>query len=320
MKPKTVSFLGVPMDLGAGLRGVDMGPSAMRIAGIGPAITALGHKFIDRGNIEVMRPEDRLDPVTDREGNAHFLDEITACCVRLRDRVGGILADGDFPFVVGGDHSIAAGTVAGVSRHYHELAERTQGKEGGTIGLIWFDAHADMNSPEISPSGNVHGMPLAAILGYGPDELGSLGVMTPMVAPKNIVLIGIRDVDDNERARVRESGVRAYTMRELDMFGMDRVMREAIEYATDGTAGFHVSFDLDGIDPSEAPGTGTRVPGGVTMREAHLFMEHAAESDGLLSLEMTELNPILDERNRTARLAVSMAESALGQRILGRIV
>lgn len=316
MESKSISFLGVPMDLGAGLRGVDMGPSALRIAGIGPAIEELGHTFIDRGNVLVARPEDRLAPRSELIGNAHFLDEISECCARVRDRVGEILAAGEFPFVVGGDHSIAAGTFAGVSKYHHDLATKTNGAEGGKVGLIWFDAHADMNSPEISPSGNVHGMPLAAILGYGPDELGSLGAVSPMLDPKNVVLIGIRDVDDNERHRVRESGVRAYTMRELDMFGMDRVMREAIEYATDGTCGFHVSFDLDGIDPSEAPGTGTPVPGGMTLREAHLFMEHASESRQILSLEMTELNPILDERNRTARLAVSMAQSALGKRIL----
>ncbi|MEX1024100.1 MAG: arginase [Planctomycetota bacterium] len=310
MEPKTVSLLGVPMDLGAGLRGVDMGPSALRIAGIGPAIEALGHRFRDRGSVQVARPEDRLLPVEEREseGNAHFLPEITDCCRRVRDRVGEILAAGEFPFVVGGDHSIAAGTVAGVARHYHE--------RGHKIGLIWFDAHADMNSPEISPSGNVHGMPLAAILGYGPRELGDLGPTTPMVDAKNVVLIGIRDVDENERRRVREAGVHAYTMRELDILGMDRVMREALKHATDGTVGFHISFDLDGMDPSEAPGTGTPVPGGMTLREAHLFMEHAAESGQLLSLEMTEINPILDEKNRTAALAVDMAQSALGKRIL----
>ena len=301
---RKVGLLGVPMDLGGGLRGVDMGPSAIRLAGLRRGIERLGHELDDQGNVPVQRPETRHpgDP------NARFLREIVHCCKRLRDRVRRMLEADVWPLVVGGDHSIAVGTVAGVSAHHHERGEK--------IGLIWFDAHADMNTPDTSPSGNVHGMPLAAILGHGAPQLTELGAVTPMVDVERSVLIGIRDVDRKERALVRETGIRAYSMRELDMLGMDRVMREAIAIATDGTAGFHLSFDLDGCDPGDAPGVGTPVDAGVTQREAHLLMEHAAESGKLLSLEMTEINPIVDDRNRTAEYAVELVLSALGKRIV----
>ena len=299
-----VGLLGVPMDLGGGLRGVDMGPSAIRIAGIGRRIEKLGIDFEDRGNVPVARPETH-DPKNPR---ARFVGAIAHSCVRLRLRVERLLDEGILPLVVGGDHSIACGTVAGIASWHHRRDER--------IGLIWFDAHADMNTPETTPSGNIHGMPLACCLGYGPDELVNLGEVTPMVRPENTVLIGIRDVDQGERELVHASGVKAYSMREIDILGIDRVMREAIEIVTKGTAGFHLTFDLDGVDPVEAPGVGTPVSGGVTQREAHLLLEHAAESKRLLGLEMTEINPILDERNRTAELAVDLVLSALGQRIV----
>ena len=301
---RTVGLLGVPMDLGGGLRGVDMGPSAIRLAGLRRGVERLGLEFEDLGNVPVQRPETRHpgDP------QARFLREIAHCCKRLRDRVRLMLEQEKFPLIVGGDHSIAVGTVAGVSAHHQA--------KGDKIGLIWFDAHADMNTPETSPSGNVHGMPLAAVLGYGRPELTELGEVTPMVSPENTVLIGIRDVDARERKLVHDSGVHAYSMREIDMLGMDRVMREAIEVATSGTAGFHLSFDLDGCDPSDAPGVGTPVDAGVTQRESHLLMEHAAESGKLLSLEMTEINPIVDDRNQTAKYAVQLVLSALGKRIV----
>jgi arginase len=292
------------MDLGGGLRGVDMGPSAIRIAGLREAIERLGHAFVDHGNVAVLRPESR-EP---RNPRARFLSAITSCCTRLRDRVGRILEGNGFPVVIGGDHSIACGTVAGISNHYAAAQ--------GRIGLIWFDAHADMNTPETSPTGNVHGMPLAVCLGHGPDELVQLGTRVPMVDPVNTVIIGARDIDPTERPLVRESGVHVFTMREVDMLGMNRVVERAIAIASDGTAGFHLSFDLDGCDPVEAPGVGTPVTGGVTQREAHLLMEHAFESGKLLGLEMTEINPILDTRNRTAQLAVELVLSALGKRIL----
>ncbi len=304
MNKQHVTMLGVPMDLGGGLRGVDMGPSAMRIAGLGPRVAALGHTFEDRGNVPVLRPEGH-DP---GDKSARFLGSIAHCCERLRDRVMRILDDEGLPLVIGGDHSIACGTVAGVSSWHHARGEK--------IGLLWFDAHADMNTPSTSPSGNVHGMPLACCMGYGPDALTGLGPTTPMVSPRNAVLIGIRDVDARERELVHESGVKAFSMREIDILGMDRVMSEALEIVNDGTAGFHLSFDLDGCDPSAAPGVGTPVTGGVTQREAHLLLEHAAESGHLLGLEMTEINPILDDRNRTAELAVELILSGLGKRIV----
>lgn len=304
MKTGKVSALGVPMDLGGGRRGVDMGPSAMRIAGLERAVRSLGLDFEDLGNVEVHAPE-RRDP---RNPKARFLNEIADCCRSLRGEVEDVLASGSFPLVIGGDHSIAVGTVAGISSHYHAKQQR--------IGLIWFDAHSDMNTPETSPSGNIHGMPLASILGYGPEELVNCGTRTPMVDVKNAVLVGVRSIDPTERELVLDSGIKCFTMREVDMLGMHRVMKEAIEIATDGTAGFHLSFDLDGTDPSLAPGVGTPVPGGTNYRESHLVMEMAAASGKLLGLELTEINPILDERNATARAAVELVMSGLGKTIL----
>jgi arginase len=301
---RRIGFLGVPMDLGGGLRGVDMGPSAIRIAGLGRRIQALGLEFEDLGNVPVLRSEGK-EP---KNPSAKFLDSISNCCRRLRGRVERLLEDGGFPLVVGGDHSIACGTVAGISSYFHAKKKK--------VGLIWFDAHADMNTPETSPTGNVHGMPLAAILGYGPDALTRLGERFPMVDPERAVLIGIRDVDPGERALAKECGIQCYSMRELDILGMDRVMKEALEIVTRGTAGFHLSFDMDGLDPYEAPGVGTPVTGGVTQREGHLLLEHAAESGKLLGLEFTEINPILDERNRTAEMAVALVSSGLGKRII----
>ena len=301
---RRVGFLGVPMDLGGGLRGVDMGPSAIRIAGLGRRIAAIGHEFADLGNVPVLRSEGK-EP---KDARAKFLDSISNCCRRLRGRVERLLEEGEFPLVVGGDHSIACGTVAGISSHYHRKKKK--------IGLIWFDAHADMNTPENSPSGNVHGMPLAAIMGFGPDELTKLGERFPMVDPEKAVLIGIRDVDPGERVLAKECGIQVYSMREIDILGMDRVMKEALAIVTHGTAGFHLSFDMDGLDPYEAPGVGTPVTGGVTQREAHLLLENAAESGKLLGLEFTEINPILDERNRTAEMAVALVLSGLGKRII----
>ncbi len=301
---KRVGFLGVPMDLGGGLRGVDMGPSAIRIAGLGRRIQALGLEFDDLGNVPVLR-SDAKEP---KNTSAKYLDSISNCCRRLRGRVERLIEEGGFPLVVGGDHSIACGTVAGISSFYHRKKKK--------IGLIWFDAHADMNTPENSPSGNVHGMPLASIMGFGPDELTKLGERFPMVEPEKAVLIGIRDVDPGERELAKECGIKVYSMREIDILGMDRVMKEALAIATHGTAGFHLSFDMDGLDPYEAPGVGTPVTGGVTQREAHLLLENAAESGKLLGLEFTEINPILDERNRTAEMAVTLVLSGLGKRIV----
>ncbi len=304
MIEKTIAMLGVPMDLGGGRRGVDMGPSAIRIAGLEGRVRDLGLKFEDRGNVPVDQPES-LDPV---DSDARFLDEIAGACVDLRDRVGELLATDRFPLVIGGDHSIACGTVAGLSRHHHERGEK--------IGLIWFDAHADMNTPETSPSGNIHGMPLASCLGRGPAALTELSGSAPIVSPENAVLVGVRSVDAEERRLVKEFGLEVFTMREIDMLGIHEVMKRAIEIATRGTAGFHLSFDLDGTDPSVAPGVGTPVPGGTTWRESHLVMEHSAASGAMLGLEMTEINPILDDGNQTAQAAVELILSALGKSVL----
>jgi arginase len=292
------------MDLGGGRRGVDMGPSAVRIAGIQEGVLRLGREFVDRGNVGVPQPESR-EP---KDPRARFLFEIANCCRRLRARVERLLEAGEFPLVVGGDHSIAVGTVAAISSFHHRRGER--------IGLIWFDAHGDFNTPSTSPSGNIHGMPCAVCLGRGAPELVGMGERVPMVDPQKAVIVGARDVDASERDEIRDSGVKVFTMRDVDMLGMNEVMRRSLAIVNDGTAGFHLSFDLDGTDPSIAPGVGTPVPGGTNWRESHLVMEHAAESGRLLGLELTEINPILDEKNKTAEFAVQLALSALGKRIL----
>lgn len=299
-----VEMIGVPMDLGGGRRGVDMGPSAVRIAGLEGALRRIGIDFVDRGNVGVPVPESR-EP---KDPRARFLHEIAHCCVRLRQRVERILEDGAFPLVIGGDHSIAVGTVGAISSFHHRRGER--------IGLLWFDAHGDMNTPESSETGNIHGMPCAACLGRGPRELTHLGLRYPMVDVANACIVGVRDLDASERREIRAAGVTVFTMRDVDMLGMSEVMQRALSIVNDGTAGFHLSFDLDGTDPSIAPGVGTPVPGGTNFRESHLVMEHAAESGRLLGLEMTEINPILDERNRTAEATVQLVLSAMGKRIL----
>lgn len=304
MTVSKVTMVGVPMDLGGGRRGVDMGPSAVRIAGIRQSVEALGYGFADRGNVPVEVPETRVP----RDVKARFLDEIAECCAALRGEVEAVLGAGELPLVIGGDHSIACGTVAGVSSHYK--------REGKDIGLLWFDAHGDMNTPETTDSGNVHGMPLASCIGLGPDSLTQLGERFPMVDPSNVALVGVRSLDDKERSLVKESGVACFTMREIDSLGIHEVMRRSIEIVTRDTCGFHCSFDLDGTDPDVAPGVGTPVPGGTTWRESHHVMECVAETGKLLGLEITELNPILDARNKSAEAAVGLILSALGKRIL----
>lgn len=281
-----------------------MGPSAFRIADVEAAVRRLGHTFSDHGNVGVHDPASS-EP---RDPRARFLEEIADCCRRLRSKVEGLLGDGRFPLVVGGDHSIAVGTVAGLSSHHHARGEK--------IGLIWFDAHGDMNTPETTESGNIHGMPLASCLGYGPPDLTKIGTRFPMVDPANAAIVGVRSLDRRERELIRESGVRCFTMKDIDLHGIHAVMNEAIARATDGTAGFHLSFDLDGTDPGVAPGVGTPVPGGVSYRESHTVMELVADSGKLLGLEMTEINPILDTANKTARAAVEFVESALGKIVL----
>jgi arginase len=302
--PKQIRVIGVPLDLGQSRRGVDMGPSAVRVAGLEARLEAIGHVVEDGGNVAVAIPEQK------KEGAAHakYLKEITATCTKSAELVLKSLEAGKVPMVLGGDHSVAAGTVAGVAEFYRRLNQK--------IGLIWIDAHSDMNTPETSPSGNVHGMPLAAIMGLGPAELGNIFNFSPKVHPENCVLVGIRDVDAHEKENIRKAGVEVFTMRDIDERGMRSVMEEALRMAGRGTAGYHVSLDMDWIDPEDAPGVGTPVWGGATYREAHLAMEIIADHGRMLSFEIVEVNPVIDEHNQTADLAVELSLSAFGKKIL----
>ncbi len=302
MKP--IHIIGVPLDLGAGRRGVDMGPSAIRIAGIGEQIEALGFDVTDRGNVTAPVPETKARGTHTKK----YIREIARVCERLYQTTLQSLDDGALPVVLGGDHSLAAGSVAAAAAH----ARRRRRK----IGLLWIDAHGDMNTPDTTTSGNVHGMPLAALLGPEPAELSRVGDSSPAIVPSKTVLIGIRNLDPAERRRVLDSGVHVFTMNDIDRNGLASVAARAITLASTGTDGTHVSFDLDACDPSIAPGVGTAVKGGLNYREAHMLMELVAESGTLASLDLAEVNPILDARNSTAQLAVELALSALGKTIL----
>ena len=302
---RRIRVLGVPLDLGASRRGVDMGPSAMRVAGLEARLEALGHQVADGGNIRVEIAETQASG----SRNAHYLKEINETCTRIAEAVLKTLDEGMTPLLLGGDHSLAAGSVSGVAEFHRRKGEK--------IGLVWIDAHSDINTPETSPSGNVHGMPLAALLGLGPDPLAKIFGHAPKIAAENAVLIGVRDIDASERENIRRAGMtHVYTMRDIDERGMRAVMEEALAAAGNGTAGYHVSLDMDWIDPEEAPGVGTPVRGGATYREAHLAMEILADHGRLLSFEIVEVNPVIDEHNRTADLAVELACSAFGKNIL----
>jgi arginase len=303
---RPVRIIGVPTDYGADRRGVDMGPSAIRYAGLADKLAAIGVETSDRGDLAVPRradPTPRTDLVS---GPAKYLDEIEIVTTRLSGTVRRAIEDGSLPLVLGGDHSIALGTLTGVARDRE-------------IGVVWFDAHGDFNVPETTPSGNVHGMSLAAALGHGP--FGAMPwTSTPGVSEENVALVGLRDLDPGERERIRESDVSPYAMSDIDDRGLRAVVEEALDVATDGVDAIHVSFDLDFLDPKDAPGVGTPVRGGVTYREAHSALEAVADRNErrgvLASLEFVEVNPILDERNETARLATELAASALGKRVL----
>jgi arginase len=302
---KHICVIGVPLDLGQQRRGVDMGPSAMRVAGLEAKLEALGHEVDDAGNVAVTLPEHQGC------GDAHsrYLTEITATCAKLADEVLKAMAEEKVPLTIGGDHSIAVGSVSGVAEHHRRQEQQ--------LGLIWIDAHSDVNTPETSPSGNVHGMPLAAIVGLnGLEPLSSLFGWAPKVRPENCVLVGIRDVDLPEKENIRRSGINVFTMRDIDERGMRTVMEEALRLAGRGTVGYHVSLDMDWVDPEDAPGVGTRVPGGATYREAHLAMEIIADHGRMTSMDLVEVNPVIDEYNRTAELAVELASSAFGKKIL----
>jgi arginase len=299
-----VRIIGVPMDLGQSRRGVDMGPSALRGAGLQTSIKKLGLQVEDIGNLSVKQPEEM--PIGEKR--AKYMQEIAETCGDVAAAAEKSLSEGFLPLVLGGDHSIAAGVAAGVANHFR--------KEKKQIGYLWLDAHGDMNTPESSPSGNVHGMPLAAIMGYGAPELVDLLGFKPKAEPGNIVIVGARDLDAQERKIVKKSGIHVFTMRDIDERGMREVMSDALKYAMDDTAGIAVSLDMDFVDPSDAPGVGTPVRGGVTYREAHLAMEMIADTESMVSLEVVEINPILDEHNRTALLGVELVLSGLGQKIL----
>jgi arginase len=301
---KPVHLIGAPLDLGGGRRGVDMGPSALRIAGLGERIAALGRATVDQGNVTA--------PIRElaREGDAHkkYIDEIAAVCRRVHAMTRASLDAGALPVVLGGDHSIAAGSVAA-------SAEAVRATTGAPLGVIWVDAHGDMNTPQTSESGNVHGMPLAALLGQPPEELSAIGT-PPSLRPEHTVLVGIRNLDDREKDQIRAAGVHVFTMKDVDRDGIARVAERAIALASQGTGGLHVSFDLDVCDPSVAPGVGTPVRGGLDYREAHMLMELVADSQRLVALDLVEVNPTLDVRNTTAEFAVELALSALGKRII----
>src|SRR5216684_5110798 len=302
--PKKIRILGVPLDLGQSRRGVDMGPSAVRVAGLEARLEQLGHVVEDAGNVAVAIAEQK------KEGDpkAKYLKEITATCTKHAEMVVKTLELGKFPLVLGGDHSVAAGTMAGVAEFYRRQNQK--------VGLIWIDAHSDINTPETSPSGNVHGMPLAALLGLGPTDLGNIYNFSPKVSRENCVLVGVRDVDARERENIRLAGIEVYTMRDIDERGMRAVIEEALRIAGRGTAGYHISLDMDWIDPEDAPGVGTPVRGGASYREAHLAMEIIADHGRMLGFEIVEVNPVIDEHNRTADLAVELTLSAVGKKIL----
>jgi len=302
---KPVHIIGVPLDLGAGRRGVDMGPSAFRIAGLGERISRLGYTVVDKGDITTPIPESK----SPRDERKKYIREIAKVCQKLFDSSLQSLTDGAMPLVLGGDHSIGAGSVAAAAA----WAQRVYDKP---IGVLWVDAHGDMNTPDLSPSGNVHGMPLAALLGEEPSELADIGGVRPKVLPQHTVLVGIRNLDEREKVAVRKSGVHVFTIKDIDRQGSAAVLEQAILLAGTGTAGIHVSFDMDVCDPSIAPGVGTPVKGGLDYREAHLVMEMVADSGLMTSIDMVEVNPTLDVRNATAQLGTELALSALGMQIL----
>jgi arginase len=304
MHPDRLSVIGAPLDLGQGRRGVDMGPSAIRVANLNKRLASIGYQVDDRGNVPVKQAES----LPSGDEHAKYLPQIAATCRELALAVEKALVESRTPLVLGGDHSIAIGTVAGVTRHFRKQTQR--------IGLLWIDAHADMNTPETTPSGNVHGMPLACCVGIGPRELTEIFDPPPMVDPSNVAIVGLRDVDILEKPHVRRSGVQAFTMRDIDERGLGAVMSEALHIVSNGTAGFHLSLDMDFVDPRDAPGVGTPVRGGATYREAHLAMEMICDTGALVSMEVVEVNPVIDEVNRTADLAVELIMSAMGKRIL----
>jgi arginase len=296
---KKISLIGVPMDLGQTRRGVDMGPSAIRYAGVVERLENINYQVDDIGDIVIGRAE----KVHSSESNLKNLKSVAEASEVLANAVDEVITNGSFPLVLGGDHSIAIGTLAGVSKHYKNL------------GVIWYDAHGDLNTADTSPSGNIHGMPLAASMGLGHPTLTQIAGYSPKVKPENIIIIGARSLDDGEKELIREKGIKVYTMHEIDRLGMTQVMEETITYLKENTDGVHLSLDLDGLDPHDAPGVGTPVIGGISYRESHLAMEMLAEANIVTSAEFVEVNPILDEKNKTATVAVALMGSLLGEKL-----
>jgi arginase len=301
---KTVDIIGVPLDLGAGRRGVDMGPSAFRIAGLAAQIQKLGYEVRDLGNVAVPIPES----VDEQNQRARYAKEIGMVCRAVCGQVADSINTGRLPLCLGGDHSLAIGSISGAAQ-----SMRAQKRP---LSVLWIDAHADMNTPESSPSGNVHGMPLACLLGNGPPELVEIGGFRPKLEAARTAVVGLRNLDERERERVRNSGVHAYTMKEIDRRGIAAVMDEVLQQLTESNAALHVSFDMDAVDPSFAPGVGTPVRGGLSYRESHLVMEMIADTQRLAALDVVEVNPILDHLNATAALGLEFILSALGKNIL----
>lgn len=301
----SVRIIGVPMDLGAARRGVDMGPSAVRYTDLRDRLEKLGHTVEDAGNVTVPFRE---DAARGAQRGARYLGAITEVCTDVAGRVRAALEGGQLPVVLGGDHALAAGSIAGAAAHLAVTGQQ--------LGVVWVDAHGDLNTPATSRSGNVHGMPLAALLGNGDKAMASIAGTMGAVRGSDVALVGLRDLEQSERAHIRKWGLAAFTMRALDERGVRAVMEDAIAVATRSTAGLWVSFDMDVIDPDEAPGVGTPVPGGITYREAHLAMEMLADTGKLVGIDVVEVNPVLDEKNRTAEIACELILSALGKRIL----
>jgi arginase len=299
-----ISILGVPLGYGASMAGVDMGPAALRVARLNQRIKRLGHSVRDLGDMRLERPQ----VVPEDDDKLKYVREISAACEQLAQDVEAILEAGEFPIVLGGDHSIAMGSIAGAAAHFR--------KQQQSLGLIWFDAHGDMNTPETTPSGNIHGMPLAVLFGYGASELTHVAGFSPKIDPALCAHVGARDIDAGERELIKKLGVRCFTMRDIDERGMRACMDDALAIASQGSAGYAVTFDVDVLDPGDAPGSGTLVRGGLTYREAHLAMEKIAEQGGMRSFEIVEINTALDVNNKTAELGVELILSALGKTIL----
>jgi arginase len=299
-----VRLIGFPMDLGAGRRGVDMGPSALRIAGVADKLAALGYTVLDSGDVDIKTAEiqDIADP------RLRYLPEIKHACTILADEVETALDNDEFPLVLGGDHSMAIGTIAGIAAHCKKHNKR--------LGVIWIDAHSDINVPETSPSGNIHGMPVAVSLGLGSPELTKIGGDFVKLHPHQLVMIGLRSVDEGERALIRKLKIESYTMSEVDKQGIHRIIAKVLSSMRAKVDHLHVSFDLDSVDPMFASGVGTPVPGGLTYREAHLIMEAIADTGYMASMEIAEVNPILDTKNASAEIAADLVASSMGKRIL----